>query len=1146
MSPLQIVSLNVNGMRTNRKRGQIFRFLQDLKADIVLLQETHVASVFECVQWNRQAKCKGFWSVGTSNSRGVGILLRDPTKVSNVSFQTDCDGRIVVCDLTYEERQLRVLCLYAPTDGSERIAFFPTLDRYVTTRRSIILGGDLNCMLDLDLDKRGGNSSLGGTGAPHLRKLMQKFHLVDIWRIQHPTTRAYTWHDVGNTVECRLDRFYVSGLSAKEWVVESGIHPCHFSDHDAIVLVINDTKNSPSVGSGVWKLNTSLLKSDVLAGKLQRFWKYWRHQKASFASLAEWWDAGKVELKDRVQQYGRQVRKTEREHRASIVNRYRRLATKPNLSPLEVQELTELRESLSRLDEQHMEGCKIRSRAKAVQNGEKPSRYFFQREHVRGKAKIIKVLKTPLGRVHTQAEIMHEQVRFYEALFSSRPVDRCIQDRLLQTLDRKLSDLEREMCEGPLTEAECLAALRSSGNNKSPGLDGFPKEFYLTYWEIIGADFVEMANCCLAAGKLPQSLRRAIITLIFKKEDPEELKNWRPISLLTADYKIIAKVLANRLKNVMKSLIHPDQTCSVPGRSSEDNATLLRDISDYVASKNMTCAFLAIDQEKAFDSVDWGFMHRVLDAMNFGPCLRGMVECLYTDIQSAILSNGHLTNFFDVHRGVRQGCPLSPILFVLLSEVFGQAVRTCQAIEGIKLPGGRTVKIAQYADDNTCIATTEIGIHAALEIFETYGAASGAKLNASKTKGLWMGRWRGRMDRPGGLEWLNTNIKILGYYFGNFSAPHQSWDAVITKYKGVLLQWTTRFLTLRGKAVIFNTLAASKVWHLAKIYPPTRMAIDNMTTALWKFLWSGKPELVRREICMSDHAVGGLRVTDIALKCKCLLIARAFKFFDQNDAPWKSLMQYYAGRSLGVNDNNRPNSDIPSSFYNQLLRVLREYTVDLGNPQPCKFYYIRAVRNQVTPVKPTCQEAWDREYPSLNWKEIWKTTEQSYADPLLKDFIWRTIHRVLPVNVILHRWNSRWPLACARCNNRRECLSHTLVHCPKQHDLWMLILSLCNKIDATITGFTEEAILLGNLPVRPHVKLCRYLIAVGKFAAWKERVSYQYSKDTKINSETYFRSYVRNRLKIEQSYLDINVFNDRWCVNKVLASVFNEKVIVHI
>ena len=75
--------------------------------------------------------------------------------------------------------------------------------------------------------------------------------------------------------------------------------------------------------------------------------------------------------------------------------------------------------------------------------------------------------------------------------------------------------------------------------------------------------------------------------------------------------------------------------------------------------------------------------------------------------------------------------------------------------------------------------------------------------------------------------------------------------------------------------MIFNTLAASKAWYLAKIYPPTRMALDTMTTAMWQFLWSGKPELVRREVCMSDYKSGELRVTDIALKCKCLLIARS-------------------------------------------------------------------------------------------------------------------------------------------------------------------------------------------------------------------------------------------------------------------------------
>ena len=270
-----------------------------------------------------------------------------------------------------------------------------------------------------------------------------------------------------------------------------------------------------------------------------------------------------------------------------------------------------------------------------------------------------------------------------------------------------------------------------------------------------------MANYCLDKGELPLSLRRAIITLIFKKDDPENLKNWRPVSLLNVDYKLIAKVIAQRLRVVMPSVIHPDQSCAVPGRSSDDNATLLRDISDYVHSNNLQCAFIAIDQEKAFDYVDWKFMHKVLARMNFGPIIRGIIRCLYTHVQSAILSNGTLSEFFDVARGVRQGCPLSPLLFVLVSECFGQLIRTCSEIRGIKLPGGRECNISQYSDDNNCFVTNDCGFLKELDIFERYGRASGAKLNRTKSKGLWLGRWRQRSDSPGRLMWSDTTIKIV-------------------------------------------------------------------------------------------------------------------------------------------------------------------------------------------------------------------------------------------------------------------------------------------------------------------------------------------------------------------------------------------------
>ena len=132
--------------------------------------------------------------------------------------------------------------------------------------------------------------------------------------------------------------------------------------------------------------------------------------------------------------------------------------------------------------------------------------------------------------------------------------------------------------------------------------------------------------------------------------------------------------------------------------------------------------------------------------MNFGPNFRSMITCIYTNIQSAILSNGYVSEFFAVERGVRQGCPLSPLLFVLVAEVFAQAIRKCPEIQGFRVPGGREVKISQYADDNTCIVTNCYGLVKVLEVFNEYGRASGARLNVSKTKGLWLGRWKSRTE----------------------------------------------------------------------------------------------------------------------------------------------------------------------------------------------------------------------------------------------------------------------------------------------------------------------------------------------------------------------------------------------------------------
>ena len=145
---------------------------------------------------------------------------------------------------------------------------------------------------------------------------------------------------------------------------------------------------------------------------------------------------------------------------------------------------------------------------------------------------------------------------------------------------------------------------------------------------------------------------------------------------------------------------------------------------------------------------------------------------------------------------------------------------------------------------------------------------------------------------------------------------------------------------------------------------------------------------------------GVLRIINLDIKSKALLIGRVFRFLEESEAPWKDFMRYYIGRALGINDNSRPNSDIPTPVYSHM----REFAVDLGQPCTSKMYYLKRIEDCVTPVQARSELAWNQRFGlGLIWKEIWKDVARSFNDPVLRDFDWRTVHRVLPVNFRVHK-----------------------------------------------------------------------------------------------------------------------------------------------
>ena len=200
----------------------------------------------------------------------------------------------------------------------------------------------------------------------------------------------------------------------------------------------------------------------------------------------------------------------------------------------------------------------------------------------------------------------------------------------------------------------------------------------------------------------------------------------------------------------MTSIIHRDQTCGVVGRSTFSNLQLIRDTLDMIDKTDEPGILVTLDQEKAFDRVDHDFLMSTLAKFGFGPSFCHWVNFFYTDVFSRIICNGNLSMPVFLGRGVRQGCPQSPLLYVLVSEVLSTQIRQCNEIEGFRLPGAGNphFKISQYADDATNFVKNERSLCHLLRVVNIYERGSGAKLNTTKSEAMWLSRWRANGASP--------------------------------------------------------------------------------------------------------------------------------------------------------------------------------------------------------------------------------------------------------------------------------------------------------------------------------------------------------------------------------------------------------------
>ncbi|CAM4717424.1 unnamed protein product [Lepidochelys kempii] len=373
--------------------------------------------------------------------------------------------------------------------------------------------------------------------------------------------------------------------------------------------------------------------------------------------------------------------------------------------------------------------------------------------------------------------------------------------------------------------------------NKSPGMDGLTVEFYRVFWDILGPDLVTVWAESLQSGVLPLSCRRAVLVLLPKKGDLRNLRNWRPISLLSMDYKIVVKAISLWLGSVLVDVIHPDRTYTVLDYSIFDNLFMVRDFLEFGRRDGLSFVLLSLDQEKAFDRVDHGYLLSTLQAFGVGPQCVGFLWMLYTSAECLVKLNWTMTEPVSFERGVRQGCPLSGQLYALAIEPFLCFLH--RRLTGLVLWEPELQLVLSVYTDDVLLVIQDTSDLAWVEACQAiYSAASSTRVNWVKSSGLAVGD-----SLPPALQTIQWSAGPLLYLDVYLSAMHPSspenWENVEGGVIEQLRKWTglLRCLSLRGRALVLNQLVLSMLWYRLNTLVPG--FLTNLRTSILGFFWSG-------------------------------------------------------------------------------------------------------------------------------------------------------------------------------------------------------------------------------------------------------------------------------------------------------------------
>ncbi|KAJ8018623.1 hypothetical protein HOLleu_43296 [Holothuria leucospilota] len=458
------------------KCSKIIQWSKLFSVDILLLQETFLSSLSDYKHFKDNWGGQVLFSPSVSNlSGGVCIAFsnRFPFVVSDV--KRDVNGRCISVLCSVNNFSFKICNVHAPNVPNERKVFLNDLYFYVRGSDPLIIGGDFNCVLDASDRVTLSNSTSSFIGRREIKELISTFNLKDASSALHAFP-GHTRFCRNSGQSSRIDRIYIANAFT---AIKAHTVDIPFSDHIPVYVTMKLPCNVSRKRS-YWKYNVSLSLDEQFCKDFLFHYDKWSSLKPAFRSIVEWWENIKVRIKELSIKHGVRIAQ---EKRKMLLERQALLS---NSSP----------DDIDNLLRSEVEGALIRSRVKYLEDGEKPSSFFFKQESRKASQKIIHSVRNNSGDIVTDdndiACVFHN---FYSNLFSREDnVDHNMQNEFIKFLSVTVDPSDKMNLDGPISLEEVKAALMNMSNNKSPGLDGIPYELYRKFFDIMGNDLTDVYN----------------------------------------------------------------------------------------------------------------------------------------------------------------------------------------------------------------------------------------------------------------------------------------------------------------------------------------------------------------------------------------------------------------------------------------------------------------------------------------------------------------------------------------------------------------------------------------------------------------------------------------------------------------------------